>query len=233
MTQLATPDADERLATLLDDLTAAAEAGDTAWLDRAIVDHGDLAQEIRDLWGAVMVTSAVASMSTTEVYEPGNTPGERPGPAQELELPYVLGDYELTEEVGRGGMGIVYRAHQRSLDRPTAVKVLLRGALASPEDQQRFRSEAGAVARLENPGIVPIYEVGDHDGQLFFSMPFIEGRTLAQRLQDGPLDGREAARLVRDAARAIDYAHERGIVHRDLKPANVLIDSEGRTHVTD
>ncbi len=226
------PDADTQLAALLDELTVAAAQGDTAKLNEAIRDNPSLEQDLRDLWGAVVVTSSVAAMATTEVFEPAG-PSPPPGPAQELELPYQLGDYLLTEEVGRGGMGIVYRAHQQSLDRPVAVKLLLRGVLASEDDQKRFRSEAEAVARLEHPGVVPIFEVGEHHGQLFFSMPFIEGETLAQRLVRGPLADREAARIVRDVAQAIGYAHSRGVVHRDLKPANVMLDKENRVHVTD
>lgn len=225
-------EADERLAALLDELTVAAMDGDAGWLEGAVASHPDLKEDLRDLWGAVMVTSAVASASqaATELYEPGSA---APGPAQELPLPYRLGDYLLTEEVGRGGMGIVYRARQESLGRLVAVKLILRGVLASEADQLRFRSEAEAVAQIDHPGVVPIHEVGQHDGQLFFSMPFVEGETLAARLARGPLPDREAARLVRDAARAIESAHHKGVLHRDLKPANILLDSEGRVHVTD
>ncbi|TWT47287.1 serine/threonine-protein kinase [Botrimarina hoheduenensis] len=223
--------AEAQLATLLDELTEAAESGDLSKPESLCATHPELADDIRDLWGALMVTSAVATLSAT--LELDNEAGIAPGPAQELTLPYRLGDYELRDEVGRGGMGIVYRASQQSLGRSTAVKLILRGALASAEDQKRFRSEAESVARLEHPGIVPIYEVGEHNGQLFFSMPFVEGETLAQRLAKGPVNDREAVRLVRDVARAIQYAHERGIIHRDLKPANILVDREGRVHVTD
>ncbi|MEO1496456.1 MAG: serine/threonine-protein kinase [Planctomycetota bacterium] len=224
--------ADERLAALLDELTDAAESGDIGKPDELVAAHPELAPDIRDLWGALMVTNAVVTLSATTTFNPSGA-ATTPGPAQELSFPYQLGDYQLSEEVGRGGMGIVYRAHQQSLDRPTAVKLILRGALASSDDQKRFRSEAEAVARLEHPGIVPIHEVGEHNGQLFFSMPFIQGQTLSQRLAKGPIDAREAARLVRDVARAIQYAHERGIIHRDLKPANILLDAENRVHVTD
>lgn len=229
----AAAESDEQLAELLDELTAAASEGNTRWLDNAIRQRPALENDLRDLWGAVMVTSAVASIATTAAYEPEPTAPFLHGPAQELTLPYQLGDYRLTDEVGRGGMGIVYRAHQQSLDRPAAVKLILRGALASEVDQKRFRSEAEAVAQLEHPCVVPIYEVGVHQGQLFFSMPYIDGQTLAQRLEHGPLPDREAARIVRDVARAIDYAHRRGVVHRDLKPANILLDAVGRVHVTD
>lgn len=226
------PDADSRLAVLLDDLTVAAADSDIACFEAAIQNHPELETDIRELWGALMVTSAVASMATTEAFEQERVVAPL-GPAQELTLPYRLGDYELTEEVGRGGMGIVYRAHQQSLDRPVAVKLILRGALASDDDQKRFRSEAESVAQLEHPQIVPIYEVGEHHGQLYFSMPFVEGGTLAHRLANGPLADREAARIVRDVAGAIDYAHQRGIVHRDLKPPNILLDKQGGVHVTD
>lgn len=232
MIETATPDADEQLALLLDDLTVAAESGDTERLAAAIEEHPELESDLRDLWGAVMVTSAVASMETTEVFQP-DAGRVDPGPAQELTLPYQLGDYLLTEEVGRGGMGIVYRAHQQSLGRDVAVKLILRGELASQDDQKRFRIEAESVARLEHPGVVPIHEVGEHQGQLFFSMPFIDGQTLSQRLAKGPLPDREAARIVQQVAQAIDYAHQRGVLHRDLKPANILLDREGRVHVTD
>lgn len=232
MIETATPDAEEQLALLLDDLTVAAEAGDTERLTAAIEQHPDLEEDLRDLWGAVMVTSAVASMESTATFYPDGARVE-PGPAQELELPYRLGDYLLTEEVGRGGMGIVYRARQESLGREVAVKLILRGALASEDDQKRFRSEAEAVAQLDHPGVVPIHEVGEHRGQLFFSMPFIDGETLAQRLAQGPLADREAARIVRDVSQAIAYAHQRGVLHRDLKPANILLDKDSRVHVTD
>lgn len=225
-------ESEAKLAGLLDELTVAAAKGQTDWLEQTVTDNPELEEDLRELWGAVMVTSAVASITTTELYAPGSG-SSPPGPAQELELPYELGDYLLTEEIGRGGMGIVYRAEQRSLGRGVAVKLILRGALASPEDQKRFRSEAEAVAQLDHPGVTPIYEVGEHCGQLYFSMPFIEGETLAQRLEKRPLAGREAARIVREVAQAIEYAHSRGVVHRDLKPANILLDRQGRVHVTD
>lgn len=228
-------DRDSQLAVLLDELTAAAERGDNAHRAQLESQHPELAAEIRDLWGAVLVTKAVASYSATITHSPG-THSPSPGSSaliDEPRLPCELGDYTLTSEIGRGGMGIVYHARQKSLSRKVAVKLMLQGALASPDEQRRFRSEAEAVARLEHPGIIPIYEVGEHQGRLYFSMPLVGGETLAEKLRAGPLPNRDAARLVREIARAIHYAHQRGIIHRDLKPANVLVDDSGRVHVSD
>ncbi len=147
--------------------------------------------------------------------------------------PPIFGDYELLDEVARGGMGVVYRARQRALNRIVALKMILGGRLAGPEDLQRFRTEAEAAAGLQHPHIVQIHEVGTVDGQHFFSMQFIEGHTLAQRIAEGPLPGRDAARYARLIARAIHFAHQHGILHRDLKPSNILIDVDDEPHVTD
>jgi len=147
--------------------------------------------------------------------------------------PTCFGDYELLEEIGRGGMGVVYKARQVSLDRIVAVKVLLSGRLAGPEFVQRFRTEAAAAASLQHPNIVAIHEVGFREGQHFFAMDYVAGRSLAQITRDGPLPARRAAGYVKTTAEAIQYAHERGILHRDLTPANVLIDENDQPRVTD
>jgi WD40 repeat protein/predicted Ser/Thr protein kinase len=144
-----------------------------------------------------------------------------------------FGDYELLGEIGRGGMGIVYKARQVSLDRTVAVKVLLSGRLAGPEFVQRFRTEAAAAASLQHPNIVAIHEVGFREGQHFFAMDYVAGRSLAQITRDGPLPPRRAAGYMKTTAEAIQYAHERGILHRDLTPANVLIDESNQPKVTD
>lgn len=146
----------------------------------------------------------------------------------------TLGDYELLEEVARGGMGVVFRARQRSLGRQVAVKVLLGGHFAGTEAQARFREEAAAAAALQHPHIVAIHEIGEHEGQPFFSMDFVEGRTLAALVaEEGPLPGHRAAELLAVIARAIAFAHGHGVVHRDLKPSNIILDPLGQPRLTD
>ena len=160
----------------------------------------------------------------------GDAPGRIPRIGDRVRY---FGDYELLEEIARGGMGVVFRARQVRLNRDVALKMVLSGQFAGEAEIRRFQAEAEASARLDHPGIVPIYEIGEHDGHHFFSMGLVEGRSLAQQLADGPLPPIQAADLVRRVTEAIQYAHERGVIHRDLKPANVLIDREGQPRVTD
>ncbi len=144
-----------------------------------------------------------------------------------------FGSYELIEQIGEGGMGVVFKARQRTLNRIVALKMMRSGSLASEPEVKRFRSEAQAVARLQHPNVVAIHEVGEQDGQFFFSMDYIEGKNLAEVVRRTPLPAERAARYVKTIAEATHYAHERGILHRDLKPANVLIDASDQPRITD
>lgn len=144
-----------------------------------------------------------------------------------------FGDYELLEEIARGGMGIVFKARQVKLDRLVAVKMILAGQFASREQALRFRVEAEAAARLLHPNIVSIHETGEFDGQLYFSMDYVDGGNLGALVREKPLPAKRAAGYVKTIAGAIHHAHEQGILHRDLKPSNVLIDSSGQPRVTD
>jgi serine/threonine protein kinase len=144
-----------------------------------------------------------------------------------------FGDYELVEEIARGGMGVVYRAKQVSLDRTVALKMMRPGLLSTPSEIQQFLSEARTAAGLRHPNIVAIHEAGEFDGLHYFSMDFVEGPNLAAVVRGGPLSPVEAARYVQILAETVHYAHTRGILHRDLKPSNVLVDAGGRPHITD
>ncbi len=144
-----------------------------------------------------------------------------------------IGGYEVQSELGRGGMGVVYAARHLRLNRTVALKMLLAGPYAGPEELARFLREAQAVACLRHPNVVPLYEVGDVDGRPYFTMELVEGGSLAHKLADSPLPAREAAALVATVAEAVQAAHQSGIVHRDLKPANVLLTADGRPKVTD
>jgi serine/threonine-protein kinase len=148
-------------------------------------------------------------------------------------MPCDFGPYELIREIGRGGMGVVYEARQKGLDRSVAVKMILAGQLASPELVRRFQTEAKAAGRLRHSNIVHIHDVGQFNGQDFFAMEYIEGQSLAQRIKQGPIDISAAVRLLATVARAVEHLHQQGIVHRDLKPSNILLDSDGQPYVTD
>jgi len=152
---------------------------------------------------------------------------QRSAPMQEF------GDYELLEEIGRGGQGVVYRARQKSLNRTVALKVIGLGRWASTPHLKRFRHEAEAAARLEHPQIVPIYEIGERDGSCYYSMKFVEGGQLDELVRREPVSPRHAAELLVKIARTVQFAHERGILHRDIKPGNILLDRHGEPHLTD
>jgi len=234
MTDIPDADRDERLAQLLEQLSVDQRRGARPNIDDAATQHPDLAEELRQLWAAVQVAEAFGRprqctpQPPTEAYVSKTIPPV-PG-AQAPALPRRFGDYELLEELGRGGMGIVYKARQVSLDRIVALKVLKHGDRSTDMDLQRFRNEAEAAARLNHPNIVPVYEVGEAEGQLYFTMRFIEGITLSRLLTDHPLPAREAARIVSIVSRAIHYAHQNNVLHRDLKPANILLRVEGANH---
>lgn len=232
---------DAHLAALLEKLLDDHRAGRPVSPQQAAGDDPQLLAELGELWQATLMAERLSASAweepldkphdvPTRVFSPGEAPSAERDNGQATSLP---DDYELEAELGRGGMGMVLRVRQRSLDRVVALKQMLLGAHASEADRVRFRSEAEASARLDHPNIVPVYEVGQHQGLPYFTMKLVEGETLAQRLNSGPLDQREAAAIVAQVARAVDYAHAQGILHRDLKPSNILLDASGRAYVMD
>ena len=189
-------------------------------LERFFAAHDDMERLTRPLRDVAMA----ARVDDTALHD---------GPGRRLPFPVEFGDYVLLEILGEGGMGIVYRAHHRLLNRDVALKQILGGPMARESDVERFRIEAEAVAQLQHPNIVAIHDVGEHEGRHYLTMSLIEGGSLADRLGRFRNDPRAAARLMADVAGAVQHAHERGILHRDLKPSNILVDRDVRPHVTD
>ncbi len=241
-----------RLERVLADLRRRLQDGKPIDAQSVLQEHADLAEPLREFFAKIEAEQAEpltkadgerTKSGSTDAFDPHetvdhspsqppaawqiSTSGTRRGPGT------VFGDFELLEEIGRGGMGIVYKARQISLNRIVAVKMILAGGWASDKDLQRFRIEARAAGKLDHANIVTIYQIGEVDGHHFFSMDFVEGHDLDHLARDSSLAQEQAARYLKIVAEAIHIAHEHGILHRDLKPANVLIDQYGQPQVTD
>ncbi len=209
---------EERLNEVLAAYLQAADAGQAPEPQELLAQHPDLADEL-----AVFLSNQRRMEMVAVAPDPDATLGAGEAAGVGTVVRYV-GDYEILKELARGGMGVIYEARQVSLNRIIALKMIRGGDLASDADVRRFRAEAEAVANLEHPNIVPIYEVGEHEGQHYFSMKLIGGGSLACRIKELTDDPNTAVRLLATVARAVHHAHQRGIFHRDLKPANILLD---------
>src|SRR5262245_44958638 len=216
---------DRRLAALLEGLLERHRRGEQPDVEAAARDHPELADELRQLWATVLFAHEFAP--TADHPGPGapKTAAARPTPTSEdgqrrppgpvPQLPYPFAGYELVEELGRGGMGVVYKARDRRLNRTVALKVILRGEDATAEQLNRFRAEARAAGQLDHPNLVPVFDAGEADGLPYFVMKYVDGSTLSQLLTAGPLPPRDAARLLIPICRAVAFAHEKGFLHRD------------------
>jgi eukaryotic-like serine/threonine-protein kinase len=220
----------------VDVTTAQADTGHGCSPEPALADfEATDAQMPRPLADATTIPAAAIGDGTPGADSPARTAGGH-GPAPDLSRRASVrsfGDYEIQKELGRGGMGVVYKARQVSLNRPVALKMIKAGVLADDAELRRFQNEVEAVALLDHTGIVSVYEVGEHEGQRYFSMKLIDGGNLAEQLASFRGNFRAAVSLMIETAEAVQHAHMRGILHRDLKPANILIDAQGHPHITD
>ncbi len=223
------------LEEVLEEYMRRLDRGEVVDRDQFLAQHPELAEELRSYFAGTDEVERLQRRPERETSALSPT-GDLPQTCASL-LGGVearrIGEYELLEQIGYGGMGIIYKARQIRLQRFVAVKMIRPDRLASAGDVLRFRSEAETVASLEHPNIAPIYEVGEHEGEHYFSMKLIEGGSLAQHLPRLTADLPAGVRLLILVARAVHYAHQRGLLHRDLKPANILLDAEGRPYVTD
>src|SRR5215469_369010 len=220
--------AGDPLDALIADYLQQVEAGAVPDREALLAAHPELAERLRAFFADFDRLDRQAAELRLSA-DPNRTTDES-GPAGELLRVRYFGDYELLEVIARGGMGIVYKARQVSLNRLVALKMILRGVLATERDVIRFRAEAEATANLDHPHIVSIYEVGEHDGQQYYAMRYVEGASLARRPRS---DARSEARLVATIAGAVHHAHRRGVLHRDIKPSNILVDTAGSPLVAD
>ena len=224
---MSNPNKDNELLAVLDDYLARLQSGEQPSRESLLEEHPDLASALDCL-------DALDSLAPDE--PKGSRIADEPTmriPEPMANLPRIFGQYELLDEIGRGGMGVVYMARQSGLDRTVAIKMILAGHMASREHVRRFQAEAKATAQLRHPNIVHIHEVGQIHGQDYFAMELVEGESLAQRLAREPVDIETAVRLLGSVARAVDHLHGQGIVHRDLKPSNILLDEDGQPMVSD
>ena len=225
---------DQRLAEIIAAHVQAIEAGQSPDREELVNRNPDLASELNDFFADQDEFDRVMSPYRWPVPATQFFASSSAQESNSVEsLGHHVGDYELIEEIARGGMGVVFKARNVRLDRIVALKMILAGHLATPADVQRFRIEAENAAQLDHPNIVPLFEVGEHEGQHYFAMRLIEGGCLAGQVTRFAHDPSAAVALLANVARAVHYAHQRGILHRDLKPANILLDTSGRPHVTD
>ena len=245
-------DREELLTLLVHEYQLRTQYGDVPSHHEYLTRYADLAAELKERLQTVDAQLAAETESQNlsldqTVQDPKAKPINHQDPAEDATIIPVeglgdesmepilreFGDHELLEEIARGGMGVVYRARQVKLNRIVAVKMILSGQLASEQDIARFYTEAEAAAKLDHPGIVPIYEVGELEGQHFFSMGYVKGSSLAEKVKAGPMEPQKAAEYVRQVAEAIEYAHQHGVIHRDIKPSNILLTVKDLPRVTD